>query len=95
MIIPFIYHVMLLLRLRLTDILVGTCSELMYELKRLQHSERPVTGSESRDKVDSFFSKRLQRSDNPSHVANTDDVEEHRPEHVSLAMPLLYSWYHD
>lgn len=57
-------------------------SELMYELKRLQHGERPVTGSESRDRVGNFFHRRLQRSDTSSGVANIDDVEQHRPEQV-------------
>ncbi|XP_067944022.1 uncharacterized protein [Watersipora subatra] len=56
--------------------------ELMYELKKIQHGERPVTGSDSREKVGSFFSKRVQPQDSP--VANVDDVEEHRPQQVTI-----------
>lgn len=56
----------------------------MYELKRLQHGEKPVTSSESRDKVGNFLGRRLQRLEaaHAGGVANIDDVEEHRPQQV-------------
>ncbi|KAF6033375.1 hypothetical protein EB796_008313 [Bugula neritina] len=56
--------------------------ELMYELKNLEHGEKPVTGSDSRGKVNNFFSKRLHLQEIAAPVANTDDVEEHRPQQV-------------
>lgn len=58
--------------------------ELMYELKHLKHGERPVTGTDSRGKVDNFFSKRVQVQDSSTPVANVDDVEEHRPQQVTI-----------
>jgi len=54
----------------------------MYELKNLEHGEKPVTGSDSRGKVNNFFSKRLHLQEIAAPVANTDDVEEHRPQQV-------------
>ena len=63
----------------------------MYELKNIKHGERPVTGSDSRDKVGDFFTKRVQQQDTP--VANVDDVEEHRPQQVSFSSYHCYCGY--
>ena len=54
----------------------------MHELKRLEHGERPVTGKESRDKVDNFLTRRQRQQESTAPVANQDDVEEHRPQQV-------------
>lgn len=61
-------------------------SDRMYELRQIQHGERPVTGTDSRDNINSFFAKRLdaqaaaQGKENVP--VNVDDVEEHRPDTV-------------
>ncbi|RUS89586.1 hypothetical protein EGW08_002604 [Elysia chlorotica] len=57
-------------------------SDLMYELRHLQHGERPVTGQGHRDSLHQFM---LKHCDNPGQnnvTANRDSVEEHRPEAV-------------
>lgn len=56
----------------------------MYELKKLQHGDKPVTGTESRENVDKFFTKRQQTNERSIPVANVDDVEEHRPQQVTM-----------
>ncbi|XP_052099826.1 uncharacterized protein LOC127734153 isoform X2 [Mytilus californianus] len=61
-------------------------SDRMNELRQIQHGERPVTGTDSRDNINSFFAKRLdaqaaaQGKENVP--VNVDDVEEHRPDTV-------------
>lgn len=58
----------------------------MSELKQLQLNERPVTGRESRDNINSFFSKHLEAhaaAEGKENVpVNVDSVEEHRPDTV-------------
>ncbi|XP_071171404.1 uncharacterized protein [Mytilus edulis] len=61
-------------------------SDRMHELRQIQQGERPVTGTDSRDNINSFFAKRLdaqaaaQGKENVP--VNVDDVEEHRPDTV-------------
>jgi len=58
--------------------------ELLNELKRIEHGEKPVTGKESRNKVDHLLTRRQRQIHNNAPVANEDDVEEHRPEQVTV-----------
>lgn len=55
-------------------------SDLMYELRHIQHGERPVTGQGHRDNLHQFMLKNSQGQHNVT--ANRDLVEEHRPEAV-------------
>ena len=58
----------------------------MHELRQLQHGERPVTGRDSRDNINSFFAKRLEAraatGGKENVPVNVDNVEEHRPDTV-------------
>lgn len=59
----------------------------MFELRRIQHGERPVTGQNNRENIASFMAKHLQEpagaSTHKANIpANVDAVEEHRPEAV-------------
>ncbi|XP_035824188.1 uncharacterized protein LOC101846543 isoform X2 [Aplysia californica] len=62
-------------------------SDLMYELRNIQHGERPVTGQGNRENIEQFLTKHFPTSDAdtnskgnlPSTVQN---AEEHRPESV-------------
>ncbi|ESO97035.1 hypothetical protein LOTGIDRAFT_231775 [Lottia gigantea] len=66
-------------------------SELMYELRRIQHGDRPVTGQGRKEQVDQFFAKRIQASASAENVpSNVDNVEEHRPEAVVVEVQGLY-----
>lgn len=61
-------------------------SDRMYELRQIQLGERPVTKTNHKDKIDSFFSKRLEAraaSQGKENVpVNVDNVEEHRPDRI-------------
>ena len=73
---------------------LATCLKMYYlffrdrlsELKQLQHSERPVTGRDSRENINSFFSKHLNAQaaaqGKENIPVNVDNVEEHRPDTV-------------
>ncbi|XP_071089724.1 uncharacterized protein [Haliotis cracherodii] len=71
-----------------------TRSELMYELRQIQHGERPVTGQNRRENINQFFTKHLEApagSEGKENVpANVDAVEEHRPESVVVEVEGLY-----
>jgi hypothetical protein len=58
----------------------------MQELQQITHADRPVTGTESRDNINSFFAKRLDAqaaAEGKENVpVNVDSVEEHRPDTV-------------
>ena len=59
-------------------------SELMFELRRIQHGERPVTGKGNKEAVEQFFHRAL----------NTDEAEPeapdaNRPEHVVVEVNAL------
>ena len=58
----------------------------MQELQQITHADRPVTGTESRDNINSFFAKRLDAqaaAEGKENVpVNVDNVEEHRPDTV-------------
>lgn len=61
-------------------------SELMYELRQIQHGSRPVTGQDNRQNVNDFFSRALQQ--------NSSDVippgfEPPRPENVIVEVNAL------
>ncbi|KAK7494703.1 hypothetical protein BaRGS_00014101 [Batillaria attramentaria] len=61
--------------------------DLMFELRRISHGERPVTGQNNRENIASFMAKHLQEpsgadSGKENVPANVDAVEEHRPEAV-------------
>lgn len=70
----------------LTNFDTSIYSDRMHELRQIQQGERPVTGTDSRDNINSFFAKRLdaqaaaQGKENVP--VNVDDVEEHRPDTV-------------
>lgn len=62
-------------------------NDLMFELRRIRHGERPVTGQNNRENIASFISKHLQEpvgagTGKDNVPANVDAVEEHRPEAV-------------
>ncbi|GFR93490.1 neuralized-like protein 1A [Elysia marginata] len=57
-------------------------SDLMYELRHLQHGDRPVTGQGHRDSLHQFMLKNLDSQSQHNVTANRDLVEEHRPEAV-------------
>lgn len=61
-------------------------SDRMYELRQIQLGERPVTKTDHKDKIDSFFSKRLEaqaaKQGKQNVPVNVDDVEEHRPDRI-------------
>ena len=60
----------------------------MYELRRIQHGDRPVTGQTHRDNIANFIAKHIPQegeAESQRHkfnVANVDPVEQHRPEAV-------------
>ena len=58
----------------------------MFELRRIQHGERPVTGQNHRDNIANFMAKHVQEpagaNGKENIPANVDAVEEHRPEAV-------------
>jgi len=58
----------------------------MQELQQITHADRPVTGTESRYNINSFFAKRLDAqaaAEGKENVpVNVDSVEEHRPDTV-------------
>ncbi|XP_074647977.1 uncharacterized protein LOC141903657 [Tubulanus polymorphus] len=67
--------------------------ETMYELRQLQLGEKPVTGRDSINKLDSFFGKRMEVVKQAEHAnvpVNTDRVEEHRPESVVVEVTTLF-----
>ncbi|KAL8601280.1 hypothetical protein ACOMHN_003224 [Nucella lapillus] len=60
-------------------------SDLMYELRRIQFGERPVTGQNHREQIASFMAKHSKEpvgAGGKNVPANVDAVEEHRPEAV-------------
>ncbi|XP_055874333.1 uncharacterized protein LOC106076478 [Biomphalaria glabrata] len=61
-------------------------SDLMFELRRIEHGERPVTGQNHRENLQHFFEKNLEpaadRGVGKSNISNHDDIETHRPEAV-------------
>lgn len=61
-------------------------SDLMYELRRIEHGERPVTGQNHREQIASFIAKHVPEPEGATSgknvPANVDAVEEHRPEAV-------------
>lgn len=62
-------------------------NDLMFELRRIRHGERPVTGQNNRENIANFMSKHLQEpagasSGKTNIPANVDAVEEHRPEAI-------------
>lgn len=66
----------------------------MYELRQIQHGERPVTGQNRRENINQFFAKHLEApagSEGKENVpANVDAVEEHRPESVVVEVEGLF-----
>ncbi|KAL5022466.1 hypothetical protein ScPMuIL_001621 [Solemya velum] len=76
--------------LPMDEFLQRTKSERMYELRRIQHGDRPVTSQGKRESIDNFFSKRIEAkhlvesSPKANIPANVDSVEEHRPEAVVI-----------
>jgi hypothetical protein len=75
-----------------------TCSELTFELRRIRHGERPVTGQNHRDNINNFLSKHLPHDSQDgagagakeAGVANVDPVEQHRPEAVVVEVSCLF-----
>ncbi|XP_013383177.1 uncharacterized protein LOC106153697 [Lingula anatina] len=67
-------------------------SEIMYELRRIQHGERPVSGTDSREQLESFFAKRMSVASNEKEnaPANVDSVEQHRPESIVVEVSGLF-----
>ncbi|KAK3778080.1 hypothetical protein RRG08_044696 [Elysia crispata] len=59
-------------------------SDLMYELRHLQHGDRPVTGQGHRDSLHQFMLKNCDSQGQHNVTANRDSVEEHRPEAVVI-----------
>ncbi|GFO38062.1 mediator of RNA polymerase ii transcription subunit 24 [Plakobranchus ocellatus] len=57
-------------------------SDLMFELRHLQHGDRPVTGQGHRDSLHQFMLKHCDGQRLNGSPANVDAVEEHRPEAV-------------
>ena len=55
----------------------------MYELRRIQHGDRPVTGQGSKEAVEQFFSRAL------SGDTGSSRPEENRPEHVVVEVNAL------
>jgi hypothetical protein len=59
-------------------------TDLMYELRNIQHGERPVTGTNHREQIQQFMKKHMVDSstEKTNIPANVDSVEIHRPEAV-------------
>ena len=68
-------------------------SDLMFELRRIQHGERPVTGQNHRDNIANFMAKHSQEpagaTGKENVPANVDAVEEHRPEAVVVEVIII------
>lgn len=66
----------------------------MYELRQIQHGDKPVTGQANRERISQFLSKRFEvqaQNEGKENVpANVDDVEEHRPEAIVVEVEGLY-----
>ncbi len=58
----------------------------MYELRRLQHGDRPVTGQGNKEVVENFFSRAL--NTDPS-APSTSSTEQQRPESVVVEVNAL------
>uniref|UniRef100_A0A0B7AW12 Uncharacterized protein n=1 Tax=Arion vulgaris TaxID=1028688 RepID=A0A0B7AW12_9EUPU len=72
-------------------------TDLMYELRNIQHGERPVTGQSHREHLQQFMEKHMvgfnestptaQKGNNTP--ANVDSVEKHRPEAVLVEVQVV------
>ena len=56
-------------------------SDLMFELRNIQHGERPVTGQNNRENINKFMSKHFTPTDGKQ-IQDEEDAEDHRPESV-------------
>lgn len=58
-------------------------SDLMYELRNIQHGERPVTGQNNKEKIDKFLTKHFPSNDAKEQLPSEEE-EDHRPETVVM-----------
>ena len=62
-------------------------SDLMYELRNIQHGERPVTGQNNKEKIGKFLTRHFP-SDGEKEQPPSDE-EDHRPETVVMEVRKL------
>ncbi len=61
----------------------------MYELRNIQHGEKPVTGKNNRENIDKFMTKCLSNNDGTGKQIADEDAESHRPESVVFEVNII------
>lgn len=66
-------------------------SELMFELRNIQHGERPVTGKNHRENIKQFLEKHVVPipGDGKTILENAESSERHRPESIVVEVVIF------